>query len=91
MAEKHRKLTNDASVREKIKMRQLVELLENHAFGLVNLEKTRLRAAEILLRKTLPDIQVIQVDIDGGVDIRVLQVASHPKPPAKKRASKPAK
>jgi hypothetical protein len=92
MAEKHRTLSTDAATRESIKTPELVELLSNHAFGLVDLTQTRLKAIEVLLKKSLPDIQMVSLAIDGGIKIEVLQVKTHappaPKTPAKPRVSR---
>ncbi len=88
MSIRHRKLSHDAALRERIQAGQLVTLLENCAFGLVDLSATRLKAAENLLKKVLPDIQQIQIDIDGDIEVRVLQVKAHPVPVSdKKRAA----
>ena len=84
---KRRVISKDGELRENIRSSDLVILLENHCFGMVSLEKSQVSAALGLLKKTLPDIQMITVDVEGGVDINVLQVKSHPKP---KRANKPA-
>ena len=94
MSEKHRTLSRDAQTRENIKIPELVELLSNHAFGLVDLSQTKVKAIEVLLKKALPDIQMINVDVTGGVQIEVLQVKAHPpvkKAPAKRAANKNTK
>ena len=39
---------------------QLIEQLQAHILGSAELTPTQLRAAEILLKKTLPDLQTIQ-------------------------------
>jgi hypothetical protein len=36
-----------------------------------------------LLKKSLPDIQMVNIDVQGGIKIEVLQVKTHA-PPAKK-------
>ena len=53
------------SVRDKIQASQLVNRLENHALGEVELSTTQIKAIEILLRKTIPDLSAVQVDGDG--------------------------
>jgi hypothetical protein len=93
MAEKHRLLSTDAQTREGIPAAEIVELLVNHTFGRVDLDQGRIKTAEILLKKSLPDIQMVNIDVQGGVSIEVLHVATHDKPapakkaPAKKRVS----
>jgi hypothetical protein len=92
MAVKHRILSLDADLREGIPAGDLLELLGNHAFGKIDLTQSKVKACEILLKKCLPDIVAVTVDVTGGVQIEVLQVKAHAKPapatkpPAKKRA-----
>jgi hypothetical protein len=58
MAERMRK-THQDDVRAKIKTSQLVNRLTDHALGTVELSPTQVRAIEILIKKTLPDLQAI--------------------------------
>ena len=69
MAERLRKRHQD-EVRTKIQTSQLVNVLQNHALG-VDDEKeitpTRMKAIEILLRKSLPDLSSTEISgVDGG-------------------------
>jgi hypothetical protein len=63
------KLTHDYKTRQKIQTTQLVKRLEKHIFsddGEV-MTASQVRAAEILLKKTLPDTQSIaHTGEDGG-------------------------
>ena len=43
-------------VRDRIQAALLANRLEDHALGLVEMTGTQLKAAEILLRKTVPDL-----------------------------------
>lgn len=53
-------------VRRKIQASQLLNVLQDHALtGDGELSPTRLKAIEILLRKSLPDLSAIQID-EGG-------------------------
>jgi hypothetical protein len=83
MAEKHRLLSTDAQTREGIPAAEIVELLVNHTFGRVDLDQGRIKTAEILLKKSLPDIQMVNIDVQGGVKIEVLQVKQHTTPATK--------
>jgi hypothetical protein len=47
-------------VREKIRVSQLINRLIKHVNGELELSRTQIRAAEILLKKTLPDLQAVQ-------------------------------
>lgn len=57
---------HDQQTREKIATSQLINRLNQFALGEdgVEIDATRLRAIEILLRKSLPDLQSVQ--ITGG-------------------------
>ena len=52
---------HDAQTRAKISTSQLVNRLMKHAKGEVKMEQTQVRAAEILLRKTLPDLTATEL------------------------------
>lgn len=53
-------------VRAKIQTSQLVNRLTDHALGDTELSQTQVRAIEILIRKTLPDLQAIAVGAPNG-------------------------
>lgn len=42
--------------RQKVQASQLINRLQDHVLGTVELSSTQVRAAEILLKKTLPDL-----------------------------------
>jgi len=56
MAARTRKVLHDERTKEKIQTSQLINRLQNHALGLVEMTPTQVRAAEILLKKTTPDL-----------------------------------
>jgi hypothetical protein len=47
-------------VRDKIQANQLINRLESHALGEVELSQTQIKAIEILLKKTLPDLSAVE-------------------------------
>lgn len=47
-------------VRAKIQASQLVNRLTNHALGKIELSATQIKAIEILLRKSVPDLSSIE-------------------------------
>lgn len=51
--------------RGKIKTTQLINRLQNHALGTVDLSPTQVRAVEILLKKRVPDMQTIDMNHSG--------------------------
>ena len=48
-------------VREKIRASQLINRLHKFAFGEISLTMTQLRAIEILLRKSIPDLAAAEI------------------------------
>jgi hypothetical protein len=47
-------------VRSKIQTSQLVNRLTDHALGKIELSPTQVRSIEVLIKKTLPDLQSIE-------------------------------
>lgn len=59
-------------VRLKIQASQLVNVLQNHALGKTKeLSSSRLKAAEILLRKSVPDLSTVTMTGDPENPVRV--------------------
>ncbi len=56
MAAPNRNRVSDAATRAKIQTTQLIKRLQDSALGKIELESNRIKAIEILLRKTLPDL-----------------------------------
>jgi hypothetical protein len=53
-------------VRKKIQVSQLLNVLQNHALGIdEDLSPTRMKAIEILLRKSMPDMASVTVSGDS--------------------------
>lgn len=61
-------------VRAKIQASQLINVLQNHALGASDSELTqsRLKAIEILLRKSVPDLSAIQLSGDEDAPVRIV-------------------
>lgn len=57
-------------VRERIKTGVIMDRLEKHMLGELELSQTQLKAAEILLRKTVPDLKAIEHSGDAENPIR---------------------
>jgi hypothetical protein len=51
-------------VRDKIQANHLINRLENHALGEIELSPTQIRAIEILLNKTLPNLTAVELSGD---------------------------
>jgi len=56
MAARTRKIRHDENTREKIRTSQLINRLEGHVFGKIEMAPSQVSAALGLLRKTLPDL-----------------------------------
>jgi hypothetical protein len=61
---------HDARTRAKIQTSQLINRLKDHVFGKVELSPTQVRAAEVLLRKSLPDLQNVTLSGDADNPVR---------------------
>lgn len=62
-------------VRDKIQASKLIEVLQDHAMGLSDdIKPTRLKAIEILLKKSVPDIQSIELtgDPEAPVAMKII-------------------
>ncbi len=65
MAARVNKIRHDEETRAKIKTSQLINRLENHVFGEVDMKPTQVTAALGLLKKTIPDLS--QSDVNHTV------------------------
>lgn len=61
MAARVKKIRHDEETRAKIQASQLINRLQSHVFDNVEMSATQLKAAEILLRKTLPDLTAAEI------------------------------
>lgn len=61
-------------VRRKIQASQLINVLQDHALsGEGEMSPTRMKAIEILLRKSLPDLSSIELTGDADSPLQVVQ------------------
>lgn len=61
MAARIRKFHTD-EIRAKIQTSQLLNRLTDHALGKVELSATQVRAIEVLIKKTLPDLSSVDLN-----------------------------
>ena len=67
-------------VRKKIQATKLIKVLEDHALNAGGeISMSRLKAIEILLRKSVPDLQAIQLSGDADNPVQVAWPISPPK------------
>src|SRR5580765_4270725 len=64
MAARNLKIRHDEETRAKIKTSQLLNRLQDHAFDKCDMSATQIRAAEICLRKTIPDLTATEIQAD---------------------------
>ena len=65
--------THQDDVRAKIQTSQLINRLENHALGEIDLTPTQIKAIEVLIRKTLPDLSSVEMTGEDGGPIETVQ------------------
>ena len=59
-------------VRDKIQASKLIEVLHDHAVGLIDeIKPSRLKAIEILLKKSVPDLQSVELTGDPEAPVNV--------------------
>jgi hypothetical protein len=63
--------THQDDVRAKIQTSQLINRLTDHALGSIELSQTQVRAIEILIKKTLPDLQAIAHSADDETAVAI--------------------
>lgn len=73
MAARIRKIEIDAEWRKRIQTGVLLKRLQDHVVGDVEMSATQLRAAEILLRKSIPDLSATELT---GADNGPVQIAA---------------
>lgn len=66
MAATKRNAMNIEEARKKIQTTQLINRLQNHAYGKNEMTPTQVRAVEILLKKSIPDLSAITLAGEGG-------------------------
>jgi hypothetical protein len=74
MAERLRKRHQD-EIRTKIQASQLINVLQDHALGLSpDLPPSRIKAIELLLKKSVPDLSSTEItgDPDAPLEVRVV-------------------
>jgi hypothetical protein len=76
MPARTRKVQIDDLTRTRIRTTQLLNRLQDHADGKVELTNSQVKAVEILLRKSLPDLSAVQLTgSEGGPVEHSMKVA----------------
>lgn len=71
-----KRIFHDENTRKKIQAAHIINRLTGHVMGELDLTASQVKAAEILLKKTLPDLQStsIEMDVQGEMGIRNITV-----------------
>jgi hypothetical protein len=72
MAARTVKILHDEKTRAKIQTSQLLNRLHNHVFESVEVSSTQMKAIEILLRKTLPDLSAVTIGGDDNSPVKMV-------------------
>ena len=78
MAARNVKIKIDDRTRDKIRTSQLLNRLNDHVFSDTDISQTQLKAIEILLRKSLPDLSA--VELSGNDERPIKMVVEWQKP-----------
>lgn len=72
MAATKRNAMRIEEARQKIRTTQLINRLQDHALGKVDMSSTQVKSVEVLLRKALPDLATVEMTgRDGGaIEVR---------------------
>lgn len=74
MAARTRKILHDEETRARIQTSQLINRLEDHVFGNIDLTPTQVRGIEILLRKTIADLSATTLSGDEANPVTIRQI-----------------
>lgn len=79
MAARTRKVRHDDETRRRIQISQLLNRLQKHVDGEADMSATQLRAAEILLKKSLPDLSQVEHRGDEDAPMKMVFEWAHSK------------
>lgn len=64
--------------RDNIKTTKILNRMQNHLFGIEDgmpaMDSGRIRIAEVLLRKTVPDQKMVDAIVDGHLTLDVIEI-----------------
>ena len=72
MAPRTVKIRHDEETRAKIQTSQLLNRLNDHIFADADVSATQMKAIEILLRKTLPDLSAVTIGGDDDSPVKLV-------------------
>ena len=84
MAARKLRTRHSDEIRQKIQASQLINVLQNHALGDGSeISPSRMKAIEILLRKSVPDLSAVELSGDEDAPVVVNQIVRTIVDPAK--------
>lgn len=76
MAARTVKIRHADETRAKIQASQLINRLQDHVFGTIDISQSQMKAIEILLKKSLPDLQSVELSGDADNPIAIADVTN---------------
>ena len=70
MAARKRKITLTESWKEKIKVSMILNRLQDHVLSDSEMSATQIKAADILMRKVVPDLKSVELSSDPDKPLR---------------------
>lgn len=65
------------NTRKRIQATMLVKRLSSHALGEAEMTSTQIKAAEILLKKALPDLTAVEMDASVEGSVTLIDLLTH--------------
>lgn len=83
MPARTRKISLTDSWKAKIRASMLLNRLQDHAIGKVDMKSTQVKAADIVLRKMVPDLARTEMVGDGGgpLTVEIVRFGANPPTP----------
>lgn len=75
MAATKRNAMRIEEARQKIRTTQLINRLQDHALGKVDMSSTQVKSVEVLLRKSLPDLATVELTGKDGGPVEIADVS----------------
>ena len=72
MAARTNKTTHDDKTKRLIQASQLVNRLNSHALGEIEMTQTQIQAAKIVIGKVIPDLKAVELTGEGGGPLRII-------------------
>jgi hypothetical protein len=71
MAARANKIKHDEGTRAKIQAAQIINRLQDHVMGKIDLKAEQVSSAKVLLGKVLPDLKAIDLSGEMGIAISI--------------------